>query len=98
MPAKEERPAGVQLDLNLAGCQVIGGSIGYGPQGSTFAFTVEPVSPETMAALDRAVERHETVRVLFPQPLLLDLVSLERKDPRVVRIVGRIVDPLKASE
>ena len=96
MPEKEERPLAVQLDLNLADCQVLGGSIGCGPHGSTFAFTVEPVSIETLAALDRAIDGHGTLRVLFPQPLLLELVSLERKGPRGVRIVGRIIDPLKA--
>ena len=45
-----------------------------------------------MAALDRAAENHGTIRLLLPDPLLLDLVALERKDPHGVRIVGRIVD------
>jgi hypothetical protein len=36
------------------------------------------------------------VNLLFPdQPILLDLVSLERKAPHVVRIIGHTVKPTK---
>jgi len=99
MPAQEEeRRVGTQLDLNLVEYQVRGGSMGYGPEGGTFACIIGPVSDETLAALDRAAENHGTIRLLLPQPLVLDLVSLERKEPHGVRIVGRIVDPRKAAE
>lgn len=96
MPATEERNVGIQVDLNLEEYLVRGGSIGDGPEGITFACIIAPVSDETMAALDRAAENHATIRLLLPDPLLLDLVALERKDPHGVRIVGRIVVPCKA--
>jgi hypothetical protein len=98
MPEQEERYVAPQLELSLGGCQIHGASIGSGPDGTNFAFTIGPISDETLAALDGTAQDHGRVRVLFPQPLLLDLVALERKDPQQVRIVGRIVQPVKASE
>ena len=90
MPATEERHVGTQLELTLADYEVRGASMGHGVAGSTFACTIGPVSGETMAALDRAAESRATIRLLFPQPLLLELVTLERREPQRVRIVGRI--------
>ena len=98
MPAEEERRVGTQLELKLADYEVRGASIAHGVEGSSFACTIGPVSDETMAALDRAAESHGTICLLFPRPLLLNLVTVERKEPRRVRISGRIFDPLTASE
>jgi hypothetical protein len=92
MPGKEERNVGAQLELNLGNYQVRGASIGYGPKGGAFACTVGPISDETMAALTRAVESRGTICLLFPQPLTLNLITLERKEPQAIRIVGRIVE------
>jgi hypothetical protein len=96
MPAEQERRMGTQLELNLADYDIHGASVGYGAEGSSFACTIEPVSDETMVALDRAVESHGTISLLLPRPLLLELVALERKGPQRVRIVGRIFDAAKA--
>lgn len=98
MPAKEERHGGTQLELKLTDYEVRGASVGHGVEGSSFACTIGPVSEETMAALDRAVAGHGTICLLFPQPLLLELVTLERKEPQRVRIVGRISDAATALE
>ena len=98
MPATENNNAGAQLQLRLADYEVRGASMGHGVQGPSFACTIGPLSDETMAALDRAAERHGTICLLFPQPLLLELVTLERKEPQRVRIVGRIFKAVKASE
>jgi hypothetical protein len=98
MPAVEERHVGTQLELTLADYEVRGASMGHGVAGPSFACTIGPVSDETMAALDRAAERHDTIRLLLPQPLLLELVTLERREPQRVRIVGRIFKTVKASE
>jgi hypothetical protein len=92
MPAKEERHIGTQLELKLADYEVGGASLNHGLEGSSFACTIGPVSDETMAALDRAAESHGTICLLLPQPLLLELVTLERREPKRVRIVGRIFD------
>jgi hypothetical protein len=98
MPAKEEREVGIQLSLSLVEYQLRGGSISHGPDGQTFACTFGPISDETMMALDRAAQNHGTIRLLFPEPLLLDLISIERKEPQRVRIVGRVFDAAVASE
>lgn len=45
-----------------------------------------------MAALDRASREHGRVRLLFGgHAVLLELVMLERRDARRVRIVGRVI-------
>ena len=98
MPAEEKRHIGAQLELKLADYEIRGASVGHGVDGTSFACTIGPVSDETMAALDRAAESHGKVCLLFPQPLLLELVTLERKEPQRVRIVGRICDAVNAAE
>ena len=72
--------------------------MGYGAEGYSFGCTIGPLSDETIAALDRAAESHATICLLFPQPLLLELVTLERREPQRVRLVGRITKAIKASE
>jgi hypothetical protein len=98
MPSKKERPIGTQLELKLADYEIHGASVGYnGVDGSRFACTIEPVSDETMVALDRAAETHGTICLLLPEPLLLELVTLERKGPQRIRIVGRMLAAHKAA-
>jgi hypothetical protein len=97
MPIKKEHPFGTQLELNLADYAIHGASVGYGAEGSRFACTIEPVSAETMLALDRAAESHGTICLLLPQPLLLELITFERRGPQRVRIVGRMFDGAKAA-
>ena len=98
MPPRQERPIGTQLELNLADYEIHGASVGYnGVDGSRFACTLEPVSDETMVALDRAAETHGTICLLLPEPLLLELVTLERKGPHSIRIVGRMLAALSGS-
>jgi hypothetical protein len=98
MPAEEERTVGNQLELSLADYEVRGASMGHGVGGYSFGCTIGPVSDETMAALDRAATSHGTICLLFPQPLLLDLITLERKEPQRVRIVGHISKGIKVSD
>lgn len=97
MPAKEERHIGTQLELKLVDYEVGGASMTHGVDGSSFARTIGPVSDETMVVLDHAAESHGTICLLLPQPLLLELVTLERRAPQRVRIVGRICARLQAS-
>jgi hypothetical protein len=97
MPSKKERPQGTQLELNLADYAIHGASVGFGAEGSRFACTIEPVSDETMVALDRAAATHGTICLLLPKPLVLELVTLERRGPRRIRIVGRMFDAAKAA-
>jgi len=86
--ASDVRP---QLELSLDDYKVTGGSIGYGRGGTTFAFTVGPLSDSTVAVLDSVAQAQGRICVYCcREPLLLDLVALERKEPSRVRIVGRI--------
>ena len=80
-----------QLKLSLGDYHVNGASIGYGRDGTKFAFTIGPISDPTVAALEDAIRNHWRLCLLLPRPLLLDFVALEHKEPYRVRIVGRIV-------
>ena len=91
MPPPNKNQAAGQLELNQGHYDVSGASISHGPEGTKFACTLGPLEQETMAALDDAVQSGQLLCLLFPQPLLLDLLALERKDPHRMRIVGRIV-------
>ena len=91
MPAQEINYVRPPLELSLAGYVVNGASIGRGRGGATFAFTIGPISDAIAAALDGAAQSYGRICVLFPQPLLLDLVMLERKELHRIRIVGHIV-------
>ena len=63
-----------------------------GDSGGLFSCSLGPLPQETMAALDRACREHGRVRLLFGgHAVLLELVMLERKDARRVRIVGRVI-------
>jgi hypothetical protein len=93
MPAKEELHPGTQLELNLADYEVRGASMGHGVDGSRFACNIGPISDDALVALDRVARSHGTICLLLPKPLLLDLVTVERRDAKRVRIVGRICRP-----
>lgn len=87
--AEHSRP---DLELRLDDYKVSGGSIACSRDGTTFAFTIEPLSRVTMAALGDAAERQARICVYCcREPLLLDLVTLEREEPQRARIVGHIV-------
>ena len=88
-PASHVRP---QLELSLDDYKVNDGSIGGGRDGTTFAFTLGPVSDVTVAALNDVAQKRGTICLYCcRQPLFFDPVAVERKDLRKVRIVGRIV-------
>ena len=97
MPAREPDVRS-QLNLSLGDYSINGASIGHGPGGTQFACTIGPLPDETVAALFRAAENHERLCLLLPEPLLLDVVATERKEPRSVRIVGRVIDPFSMSD
>ena len=80
------------VELSLADYNSYGASISCDRDGTTFAFTIGPVPDATVAALEGVVQAHKRISLnCCGQPLLLDLVALERKESRKARIVGRIV-------
>jgi hypothetical protein len=81
-----------RLELNLADYNVNGASIGCGRDGTKFAFTIGPISDTTVAALEGMARKHGRICLYScRQPLLFDLVVVERKERHRVRILGRIV-------
>lgn len=92
IPAGEADGVGRRLDLRVGRYTLSGGSVSHSRDGGTFACTLGPMSDETMAALDGAAKNGGRVCLMFPQPLLLDLIALKREGLQRVRIVGRIVD------
>ncbi len=80
------------VELSLADYKTYGASIDCGRDGTTFAFTIGPISDAIAAALEGVAQAHKRICLYCcGEPLLLDLVAVERKETRQVRIVGRIV-------
>jgi hypothetical protein len=91
---EQERRGQLPFDLHCAEEQVRSAS--YTPQpggdGGLFSCSVGPLADRDVASLERAVRDHTPVRLLLSeQPLLLTLVTLERRDPQSVRIVAHVV-------
>jgi hypothetical protein len=79
------------FELSLGDYSTSGASICCNQYGTKFAVTIGPVTGATMTALDAVTQRHGMISLhSYDRPLLLDLVSLERKEPNNVRIVGRM--------
>lgn len=81
-----------QLELSLDDYRVNDGSLGSGRDGTTFAFTLWPVSDATVAALNDVAKKRGTICLYCSrQALFFDPVAVQRKDVHRVRIMGRIV-------
>ena len=92
---QQEVPVQPQLELSLADFGTSGGSIGCGPNGTTFTVTIWPLSDGTAAALGDLAQKHGRISLhCGGQPLLFELVELDRKGPGKARIVGRILGGL----
>ena len=90
--AQDANYVGRPLDLSLGDYNVNGGSINCGQDGTKFSFTVWPLSDALAAAFDGVVQQRGRICLhCCGEPVLLDLVSVERTEPQRVRIVGRIV-------
>jgi hypothetical protein len=90
----EERRGQLPLDLDCAHRHVMAASFvpGSDEQAGVFSCVIGALSDETVAVLDRALQEHARVRLLFSdRSLLLEFVKLERKGPQSVRIVGQLV-------
>jgi hypothetical protein len=80
------------VELSLGKYNVNGASIDCGREGTTFAFTLWPISDATLTALEREARNDQRIcLVCCDRQLLLDLLAIERKGRQRVRIVGRVV-------
>jgi len=100
MAQDQERRGQLALELDCTAHQVTGQSYMPAPGGAggLFSCSVGPLPNETLAALDEAARTHAPVCLLFDaKPLILEMVTLERKEAHRVRIVGTVVKPEKAT-
>jgi hypothetical protein len=101
MAKDQERRGQLLLELDCTANQVKGASFSPAPGGGVgglFSCSVGPLSDETLAALDDAARTNAPVCLLFDgQPILLQTVSLERKEAHRVRIVGPVAKTSKAT-
>ncbi len=88
-----EKGGQLAFELHFGDCKMGTASFAPTPGSSQglFSCSVGPLSDETIMALERAANAHTPIRLMFSDPLVLDLVTLERKEPHSVRIVGHVV-------
>jgi hypothetical protein len=80
------------FELDCPDSQVRSASFTPDIHGGIFSCSIEAVPAAAVNALDDAARRHVPVRLIFArQPIVLDLLTLERKEPHSVRIVGRVL-------
>ena len=91
---KQERRGQLPLELHFTDDHLGAASFAPSPgtDGGMFSCSIAPVTEETVVELERAARAHTPVRLRFSErPLLLDQVTVERKGPHSVRIVGHVV-------
>lgn len=91
---EQEHRGQLPLDLDCANRRVMAASFVPGPEdrAGVFSCVIGPLPDETVEHLNRASQEHTRVRLMFSdRSLLLEFVTLERKGPQSVRIVGQLV-------
>lgn len=91
---KQERRGQLPLELHFTDDHLGAASFAPSPgsDGGLFSCSITPVTEETVVELERAARAHTPIRLKFSErPLLLDHVTVERKGPHSVRIVGHVV-------
>ena len=91
---KQERRGQLPLELHFTDDHLGAASFAPSPgsDGGLFSCSITPVTEETVVELERAARAHTPIRLKFSErPLLLDHVTVERKGPHSIRIVGHVV-------
>jgi hypothetical protein len=91
---KQERRGQLPLELHFTDDHLGAASFAPSPgsDGGLFSCSITPVTEETVVELERAARTHTPIRLKFSErPLLLDHVTVERKGPHSIRIVGHVV-------
>lgn len=87
----------LQIDCSSAE-QVNATSVAFSAKGELFDCTVGRMTKQAVSVLDDAMYAHLPVQLLLAgSSLLLDLESLESRDPHTIRIVGRVIGESTAS-
>ena len=91
---KKERDGQLPLELHFTDDHLGAASFAPAPgsEGGLFSCSIGPLTEETVGALVRAARTKTPLRLRFSErPLLLDHITVERKGPHSVRIVGHVV-------
>ena len=91
---KQERRGQLPLELHFSDDRLSSASFAPlpGSDGGLFSCSIGPLSEEAVGELERAARAQTPIRLRFSErPLLLDQVTVERKGPHTVRIVGHVV-------
>ena len=92
---KQERRGQLPLELSFSDDHLGEASFAPSPGGDgsgLFSCSLGPLTEEAVGELERAARTQTPIRLKFSEhPLLLDHVTVERKGPHTVRIVGRVV-------
>lgn len=90
MPEKEPRQLHFELDFALA--RIENASCTVSPAGEELSYSIVDLSDEQMAGLEHAAKGRSSILLVFASSRIeMDLVSLERRGPRFVKIVGHLV-------
>lgn len=92
--SKQERRGQLPLEFHFPDDRL--GSASFAPSPGTdsglFSCSIGPLSEEAVGEIERAARAELPIRLRFSErPLLLDNVTVERKGPHTVRIVGHVV-------
>jgi hypothetical protein len=91
---KKERDGQLPLELSFTDDHLGAASFAPSPgsDGGMFSCSLGPLTEETVGELVRAARAHKPIRLKFSErPLLLEQITVERKGPHSVRIVGQVV-------
>ena len=91
---KQERRGQLPLELKFSDDRLSSASFAPSPgsDGGLSSCSIGPLSEEVVGELERAARAQTPIRLRFSErPLLLDHVTVERKGPHTVRIVGHVV-------
>ena len=91
---KKERDGQLPLELTFTDDHLGAASFAPSPgsDGGLFSCSIGPLTEETVGDLLRAARTQTPIRLRFSErPLLLSHVTVERKGPHSVRIVGHVV-------
>jgi hypothetical protein len=91
---KKERDDQLPLELHFTDDHLGAASFApsSGSDGGVFSCSISPVTEEAVGELEQAARAQTPICLRFSErPLLLDHVTVERRGPHSVRIVGHVV-------
>lgn len=84
----------MHFELVFAQARVESASRTVSSKGDELSYLVADLAAEQIEGLERAAKEHTPVSLVLGETsvVVVDLVSLERKGPRSLQIVGHVID------